>query len=123
MLEIRTVRMALGVALLGILWCSSTALAQANKPNIIFIMGDDIGWFNIGAYHQGHDGGPDAEPRQACRRGHAFSPTTTPRRAAPPGAPTSLPASCRSAPALTTVGQAGADDRHAGRGSDDRHAH
>jgi len=23
------------------------------KPNIIFIMGDDIGWFNIGAYHQG----------------------------------------------------------------------
>jgi arylsulfatase A-like enzyme len=24
-----------------------------SKPNIIFIMGDDIGWFNIGAYHQG----------------------------------------------------------------------
>jgi arylsulfatase A-like enzyme len=24
-----------------------------NKPNIVFIMGDDIGWFNIGAYHQG----------------------------------------------------------------------
>jgi arylsulfatase len=23
------------------------------KPNIIFIMGDDIGWFNIGAYHRG----------------------------------------------------------------------
>jgi arylsulfatase A-like enzyme len=23
------------------------------KPNIIFIMGDDIGWFHIGAYHQG----------------------------------------------------------------------
>src|SRR5690606_25595489 len=23
------------------------------RPNIIFIMGDDIGWFNIGAYHQG----------------------------------------------------------------------
>ena len=27
--------------------------AQDKKPNIIFIMGDDIGWFNIGAYHQG----------------------------------------------------------------------
>jgi arylsulfatase A-like enzyme len=25
----------------------------SNKPNIIFIMGDDIGWFNIGAYNQG----------------------------------------------------------------------
>ena len=26
---------------------------SGGKPNIIFIMGDDIGWFNIGAYHQG----------------------------------------------------------------------
>ncbi|MGA7430404.1 MAG: arylsulfatase, partial [Xanthobacteraceae bacterium] len=23
------------------------------KPNILVIMGDDVGWFNIGAYHQG----------------------------------------------------------------------
>ena len=36
-----------------------TAVAQAQqaapsgKPNILVIMGDDIGWFNIGAYHQG----------------------------------------------------------------------
>jgi arylsulfatase len=29
------------------------APAAAKKPNIVFIMGDDIGWFNIGAYHQG----------------------------------------------------------------------
>ncbi len=27
--------------------------AQTGKPNIIVIMGDDIGWFNIGAYQQG----------------------------------------------------------------------
>ncbi len=26
---------------------------NGKKPNIIFIMGDDIGWFNIGAYHRG----------------------------------------------------------------------
>ena len=26
---------------------------SGGKPNIIFIMGDDIGWFHIGAYHQG----------------------------------------------------------------------
>src|SRR5215471_10263478 len=31
----------------------AAALAQNKKPNIIFIMGDDVGWFNIGAYHQG----------------------------------------------------------------------
>jgi len=32
---------------------SSPLRQQQGKPNIIFIMGDDIGWFNIGAYHQG----------------------------------------------------------------------
>ena len=26
---------------------------QPSRPNIVVIMGDDIGWFNIGAYHQG----------------------------------------------------------------------
>ncbi|HTK00022.1 MAG TPA: arylsulfatase [Bordetella sp.] len=25
----------------------------AKPPNIVYIMGDDIGWFNVGAYHQG----------------------------------------------------------------------
>src|SRR5262249_57044706 len=36
------------------LLAASTAHAQApTKPNIIMIMGDDIGWFNIGAYHRG----------------------------------------------------------------------
>src|SRR5712671_4984992 len=29
------------------------AQAPAAKPNILFIMGDDVGWYNIGAYHQG----------------------------------------------------------------------
>lgn len=29
------------------------AVAQQKQPNILFIMGDDVGWFNIGAYHQG----------------------------------------------------------------------
>ena len=27
--------------------------ASGKKPNIVMIMGDDVGWFNIGAYHQG----------------------------------------------------------------------
>jgi arylsulfatase len=29
------------------------AQAPAKKPNILFIMGDDIGWMNVGAYHRG----------------------------------------------------------------------
>jgi arylsulfatase len=32
--------------------CATSALAQ-QKPNIVFIMGDDVGWYNVGAYHQG----------------------------------------------------------------------
>jgi arylsulfatase len=32
---------------------SKTDESKGKKPNIVFIMGDDIGWFNIGAYHQG----------------------------------------------------------------------
>ncbi len=49
----RNLRQGLILAVLALIWCSSTALAQAAKPNIIFIMGDDIGWFNIGVYNQG----------------------------------------------------------------------
>jgi arylsulfatase len=28
-------------------------MASQGTPNIVAIMADDIGWFNIGAYHQG----------------------------------------------------------------------
>jgi arylsulfatase len=31
----------------------SPAQAAEKKPNIVFIMGDDIGWSNIGVYNQG----------------------------------------------------------------------
>src|SRR6476619_5592329 len=44
---------AVGFCLAAQLGLVSPAEAQAQKPNIIFIMGDDIGWFNIGAYNQG----------------------------------------------------------------------
>ncbi len=37
-------------ALIGVV---ATAQAQAKKPNILFIMGDDIGWMQVGCYHEG----------------------------------------------------------------------
>jgi len=51
-------------ACVGLLALSSVVLAaaapaaaqqpqQQRPPNILVIMGDDVGWFNIGAYHQG----------------------------------------------------------------------
>jgi arylsulfatase len=39
--------------LAAVMAAGAPAAAQQQKPNIIVIMGDDIGWFNIGAYHQG----------------------------------------------------------------------
>ena len=45
---------------LGLLACivamvatSMPAAAQQQKPNILFIMGDDIGWMQPSIYHQG----------------------------------------------------------------------
>jgi hypothetical protein len=32
---------------------AAPAAAQEKKPNILFIMGDDIGWMQVGLYHQG----------------------------------------------------------------------
>src|SRR5271167_826064 len=39
----------------GCLMAAAPAQAQApaKKPNILVIMGDDVGWFNVGAYHRG----------------------------------------------------------------------
>jgi len=41
------------VALSAGLFVSTAQAEEQKKPNIVVIMGDDIGWFNIGAYHQG----------------------------------------------------------------------
>src|SRR5262245_3389600 len=32
---------------------SATLQKDGKKPNILYIMGDDIGWFQVGAYHRG----------------------------------------------------------------------
>jgi arylsulfatase len=32
---------------------ATPSAAQTSKPNIVVIMSDDVGWFNVGAYHQG----------------------------------------------------------------------
>ena len=46
--------LAAGLLLTSALVPSGSAQAQeAKKPNILFIMGDDIGWMQVGAYHRG----------------------------------------------------------------------
>ena len=44
----------LALAMLAVLTMAPLpASAQGKKPNILVIMGDDVGWFNLGAYHRG----------------------------------------------------------------------
>src|SRR5271157_3437494 len=41
------------LAATGLVSPPAQAQAPARKPNILVIMGDDVGWFNVGAYHRG----------------------------------------------------------------------
>ena len=49
------------------------AKAQEKKPNIVFIMGDDIGWFNIGAYHRGVMAGRTPNLDKLAKEGMLFT--------------------------------------------------
>jgi arylsulfatase len=47
--------------------------AQAKKPNIVTIMADDIGWFNIGAYHRGMMAGRTPNLDRLASQGMLFT--------------------------------------------------
>ena len=49
----RLLAAAIPIALAATVAGVSPAAAQEEKPNILFIMGDDIGWMQPGIYHQG----------------------------------------------------------------------
>ena len=42
-------------------------------PNILFIMGDDIGWFNVGAYHRGMMSGKTPNLDKLASQGMLFT--------------------------------------------------
>ena len=50
-----------------------TANAQQKKPNILFIMGDDIGMWNIGAYHRGMMAGRTPHLDKIASQGMIFT--------------------------------------------------
>jgi arylsulfatase A-like enzyme len=56
------------------LWGGVTpAAAQAQKPNIVVIMGDDIGMWNIGAYHRGMMAGRTPNLDKIAKEGMLFT--------------------------------------------------
>src|SRR5678816_3395072 len=51
----------------------ATAAQAADKPNIVFIMGDDIGMWNIGAYHRGMMAGRTPNLDKLAKEGMLFT--------------------------------------------------
>jgi hypothetical protein len=72
------------------------AVAQ-DKPNILVIWGDDIGWFNISAYNRGMMGYKTPNIDRIGNQG-MLSPTPTVRTAVPRGARRSSRARAHSGP-------------------------
>src|ERR1035437_5491121 len=52
---------------------SVPAVAQQQKPNIVVIMGDDVGMWNISAYHRGMMGGRTPNIDRIAREGALFT--------------------------------------------------
>ena len=64
------VLLAMGAALLGAL---APASAQAKKPNIVVIWGDDIGYWNVSAYNQGMMGYKTPNIDRIAKEGALFT--------------------------------------------------
>jgi arylsulfatase len=90
------------------------AVAQAQqssptgKPNILVIMGDDIGWFNIGAYHRGIMSGKTPNLDKLAAGGMIFTDYYA-EASCTAGRANFITGEIPLRTGLTTVGQAGAD--------------
>ena len=82
--------------------------AQEKKPNILFIMGDDIGWFNIGAYHRGIMSGKTPNLDKLAAQGMLFTDYYA-EASCTAGRANFITGEIPLRTGLTTVGQAGAD--------------
>jgi len=82
--------------------------ASAKKPNILVIMGDDIGWFNIGAYHRGIMSGKTPNLDRLADEGMMFTDYYA-EASCTAGRANFITGELPIRTGLTTVGQAGAD--------------
>jgi arylsulfatase len=81
---------------------------NGKKPNILFIMGDDIGWFQIGAYHRGMMSGKTPNLDKLAARGMLFTDYYA-EASCTAGRANFITGEIPLRTGLTTVGQAGAD--------------
>ena len=84
------------------------AQAPARKPNILVIMGDDVGWFNIGAYNRGMMSGKTPNLDKLAADGMLFTDYYA-EASCTAGRANFITGELPLRTGLTTVGQAGAD--------------
>ena len=84
------------------------AASSARPPNILVIMGDDVGWFNIGAYHQGIMSGKTPNLDKLAADGMRFTDYYA-EASCTAGRANFITGELPLRTGLTTVGQAGAD--------------
>ncbi len=84
------------------------AASSGRKPNILVIMGDDIGWFNIGAYHRGIMSGKTPNLDKLAAEGLIFTDYYA-EASCTAGRANFIMGEIPLRTGMTTVGQAGAD--------------
>ena len=84
------------------------AAQQQRSPNILVIMGDDVGWFNIGAYHRGIMSGKTPNLDRLASEGMLFTDYYA-EASCTAGRANFITGELPIRTGLTTVGQAGAD--------------
>ncbi|HEY7387849.1 MAG TPA: arylsulfatase [Bryobacteraceae bacterium] len=94
--------------LLVMTWGANAQPQTEKKPNILVIMGDDIGWFNIGAYHRGMMSGKTPNLDKLASQGMMFTDYYA-EASCTAGRANFITGELPIRTGLTTVGQAGAD--------------
>lgn len=98
----------LASALTSALPMQATAQQPQPKPNILVIMGDDVGWFNLGAYHRGIMSGKTPNLDRLASEGMMFTDYYA-EASCTAGRASFITGEIPLRTGLTTVGQAGAD--------------
>ena len=109
-MSIHGIAIAMGMTLIAPLLVPSVttdATAQSAKPNIVFIMGDDIGTWNISAYHRGLMAGRTPNIDKLAAEGAIFTDYYA-EASCTAGRASFITGELPIRTGLTTVGQAGA---------------
>ena len=97
----------LAVAVLPSLLSPAKAQAQVQRPNIVFIMADDVGWLNVGVYNQGMMAGRTPNLDKLASEGMRFTDYYA-EASCTAGRANFVTGQLPIRTGLTTVGQAGA---------------